>query len=109
MTDLKFPQYFDKHGKPIDAVTWQKCIEDVDYRRVGLTELANGFWLSTLWLGFDMAHGRGMAQRFETMVFADGSEKCLEQTRYPTLYDAQQGHADIVREWMGKPKPGKTN
>jgi len=93
--------YYDRDGKPIaDLMTWERMFDDLDYHRVAQTKLANGTWVSTVWLGLNHAFRRGPPLIFETMVFSkrgDGNESDCK--RYSTLAEAQAGHEVMVAKW----------
>lgn len=71
---------------------WCKRFEDNAYKRVALTELANGVSISTVWLGLDHSFHGGPPLIFETMTFPD-SENC---ERYSTEAEALAGHEEMV-------------
>jgi hypothetical protein len=80
-------------------VQWGKDFSNFDYKIVKQDKLANGVFVSTVWLGLD--HNYGFNNRpliFETMVFGPGdhSEDCL---RYSTEEEARLGHKMIVKKW----------
>lgn len=87
---------YDKEGKLINLLTWQKLFEDSDYKIIKQTEL-KGCSVSTVWLGLDHrfgSQGKGPLI-FETMVFVgDFSEDYCE--RYETLKEAEEGHERAV-------------
>lgn len=45
--------YYDKEGKPIDLFRFAELFQDLEYRRIGHTELEGGISVSTVWLGLD--------------------------------------------------------
>src|SRR5215475_6743601 len=73
LTTLDYaPMYYDRQGFPIPCdpetardepgwfmpvLEWVKRQQDRDYVIVARDELPDGSWLSTVWLGFDHAHG----------------------------------------------------
>lgn len=90
----------DENRKPVpqhdDTLAWGRFFEDMDKRRVGYTEFANGAYVSTVFLGLDHRYvGDGPPLLFETMIFGgklDGS-----QWRYSSWDDAETGHKAAVR------------
>ena len=91
--------YFDKDGTPIDVITWGVLFENQDYKVVDQTELDNGVFVSTVWLGLN--HGFGKKKEiFETMVFPEkGNYSEVDCKRYATLSEAKKGHGTMVRKW----------
>jgi hypothetical protein len=91
--------YYDKDGKPIDFIQYARLMENGEYRRVALTDVGNGFFVSTVWFGLDYSYG-GPPLVFETMVFHQLGETDPEfddyQRRYSTLEEALKGHAETV-------------
>lgn len=67
--------------------------------------LANGLWVSTVFLGIDLAMFPGeKRQLFETMVFIPrkaGERFCdsLDMDRYSTWGEAEKGHKKIVEKY----------
>ena len=63
--------YWDIEGQPIkDVVEFARLFENKAYQRLAHAQLANGFQISTVWLGID--HNFGRHKRpviFETMIF----------------------------------------
>jgi len=101
------PMYYNRLGVPISLREWSTLMEDLDYRRIGLTTVGR-FTVSTVWLGLDhslrsftTAFGRGdhVPLIFETMVFDDseGDDHDLEMERYATEAAARDGHARMVQ------------
>lgn len=88
--------YYDREGKPIDQTEWGEKFRDMDYKRVERTDLPNGIWVSTVWLGLD--HGifqDGPPVIFETMVFGEGNGDEYQE-RYSTEAEARAGHEKAV-------------
>lgn len=70
--------------------------EDEAYQVVARTELSNGTFVSTVWLGFVVFRGA----LFETMVFvSDANRKVLDEERYATEAEAKAGHEAMVAKW----------
>jgi hypothetical protein len=85
--------YYNRDGQPMTMMEWAVKFEDLDYKRVALTEVGP-FEVSTVWLGTDLG-GEDRPLIFETIVFGSDNER---MTRYPTLDEAERGHAAIVAE-----------
>lgn len=86
--------YYDKAGKPLTLREWAVLFEDMEYRRIGYDEFANGAHVSTVWLGLD--HNwfpGGPPLIFKSMVF-DGVHD-QEMIRYSTEVQAIQGHDQL--------------
>jgi len=92
--------YFDKDGTSIELMDWAKLIENKDYCRIDETTLANGSWVSTVWLGANHQYAGGPPLIFETMVFPlENVVDKQDMERYSTLKEAQAGHARMVAKW----------
>lgn len=97
--------WYDKNGKPLyDYEEIEKLLNDVEYKRVAVTTLSDGTWISTVWLGLDYSWSEGNPIIFETMVFSekkdkDGFTEDLEMQRYSTLEQAKAGHKAMVKKW----------
>jgi hypothetical protein len=121
------PMYMDKFGRPLSLMEWATLSEDLEYKRINYTELAEtsvhpASHLSTVWLGLDHNFWpQGPPLIFETMRFVEkgelyklfGKERELhpslefpdpddntqttEQVRWSTEEQARLGHARIVR------------
>ena len=111
--------YYDRQGNPLKLMEWMKLFDDPKDRmakkRVTETTLADGKWISTVWLGLDHSFGAGPPLIFETMVFpAKGDMGDLDCERYSTEAEAQEGHARMVQKWsaaaslQGDGDPGPT-
>lgn len=104
--------YFDRQGRPITLRQWGQRFQDMDYKRVALTEFPDGRLVSTVWLGLDHNWGAGPPAIFETMVFGGEIKGKIEITgfgermgfqsrdeelceRYATEEEARAGHERI--------------
>jgi len=67
-------------------------------RRVARTDLPDGGFVSTVFLGMDHGFG-GSPLLFETMILDRGDER---QWRYGTIEEARTGHAHAVRVACGE-------
>ena len=104
--------YYNKDGGAITLEQWGKLVGDQDYRVIARSDLPNGIYVSTIWLGIDHRIGRyDYSQRdpiiFESMAFApippDSPLKLgreLDQKRYATLRQAKAGHNRMVAKYM---------
>ena len=82
---------------------FEKKLYDKDYKRVAVTELPNGYWVSTVWLGLDHRFVESpMPLIFETMVFRGKSGRDYDMERYSTEADAIHGHNLMVKKWKAK-------
>jgi hypothetical protein len=79
---------------------WAAWVENADNRRVDSTELHDGRWVSTVFLGLDHQYTSSTELRvFETMVFPSRTDMNEEHCeRYATWDEAYLGHWRIVRE-----------
>lgn len=82
---------------------WQQVFDDMTYRRVAETTIADDVWVSTVWLGLNHNFWGGPPLIFETMVFDqganhDGFSAVLDEfsLRYSTESDARLGHEQVV-------------
>lgn len=121
------PMYTDKFGLPLTLMEWAKLMEDLEYRKVGHTEIGETIAhppsrLSTVWLGLNHAFWpKSPPLTFETMRFSLIGEiktsdilgtythypilefpdpedaEYTDQIRYSTEEQARLGHARIVR------------
>lgn len=90
---------------PIET-DWERFCEwfgkvGLDGRRVAVSELPQGYEVSTVFLGLDHAWGKGPPLIFETMVFGpdgDGGE----YRRCSTWAQAVSQHDDAVSKWKRK-------
>ena len=81
-----------------DILKWARRFEAAD-RTVAKTDIG-GLHVSTVFLGIDHGFSAGPPILFETMVFGlpDDEER---MKRYETWEQAEQGHAEIVKEIQG--------
>lgn len=107
--------YYDHDGSPLTLMEWAEKLELPGYKRVAYTDLGDGRFVSTVWMGLDMNLGLqrgGLPLIFETMVF--GPEKEIDffgikkmvhdpihmelHQRYSTIEQAQAGHEAAVAQ-----------
>ena len=83
----------DKIPVPTDDVReWGRMLEDIDNRRVGLTDISDTVTISTVFLGMTMSDGC----MFETMIFTDGEGEVYLRTE--TWSGAELAHTAAVNE-----------
>lgn len=75
-------------------------------KHIAETTLPNGKWVSTVSMQLDMPLSMGrmsdiLGYAYETMVFSSKEPPgdALDQRRYQTREEAEQGHAEMVKEW----------
>ena len=115
MNDTMFRCYdrmircYDRTGKPITSLSaWAEKQEDPDYKIVKQTELDNGKFVSTVWLGIDHQYGDGPPLIFETMVFLSKMDyQDLDMKRYSSEAEAVAGHKAKCQEWRKSGRKGK--
>lgn len=96
--------YYDRKGKPIDMVAWSEALKTK--KRVAQTTLADGKWVSTVWLGQDYSF-EGPPLIFETMVFNSKDDMDeLDCESYSTEQEALKGHKLMVKNWTKKIEKG---
>jgi len=109
--DMYNQMFYYRDGSPItqgasddeNMYIWGHLHCNPRYKRVAETILADGTWISTVWLGLNHNYLPGPPLIFETMVFeSEISLNDLEQVRYSTLAEAEAGHAAMVIEWEGR-------
>lgn len=83
-----------------DLFTWADSSEN-GYRLIKQEDLANGYWISTVFLGLDHNYSlNGPPRWFETMIFSYGPPyAAILCGRYSTLQEALEGHAKAKREF----------
>ena len=101
-------RYFDKQGIAIKAETgeqddclkWGRMFEDKEYCQIAETTLADGTYVSTVWLGLNHRFTDGPPLIFETMTFSpnDNMDE-QDQERYSTEEEALAGHQRMVEKW----------
>lgn len=86
----------EKNVVPCTLEEWIKVFEK--NRTVKLTKLEDGGIISTVFLGIDHSFGNGDPLVFESMVFSKEGEE-LDQIRYSTYKEAEEGHIRLVNEY----------
>ena len=94
-------RYYDRQGQPItDTLVWAKLFEDQAYKRIAETTLADGRWVSTVWLGLNHNYGTGPPLIFKSMVFpSQDNMNELDCERYSTEEEAKDGHRKLAEKW----------
>lgn len=93
-------RWFDRDGEPIPMMVAEDLLADPDYHVLAKDVIIYNdgpLEVSTVWLGLDhnwMPEGR--PKIFETMIFAAGTPWDLNQWRYSTEAEAQEGHAEVL-------------
>lgn len=87
--------YFDKDGKPLTLMDWAALCESGEYRRVDYTK-ANGYIVSTVWVGFNMNPLPGALHTFETAFLQPDGSFVEVYERCGTLDDAVAIHKRAV-------------
>lgn len=90
------PVPFSEHLQQMEQ-RFRSCEQGDDIWRVGRTDLPNGGYVSTVFLGLDHGLWRdGPPHIFETMVFLPAGDDYGEQLRYSTWEEAEAGHKEAV-------------
>lgn len=76
----------------VDLMTWAEAFEKS--RHIGLTDINDKCYVSTVFLGLDHNYFGGEPILFETMIF--GGPLDGEQWRYHTYDQAERGHSEAV-------------
>lgn len=93
---------YNKKGEAIDLKTFAELLEDREYVIIKQETLANGMWVSTVWLGIDYGLMEPEPIIFETMVFPrQGDYRDVDMQRYSTEEAAIKGHKEMVLKWSG--------
>ena len=93
--------YFDREVQPITRRQWYKLIKEPDYKIVKQTELSNGKFVSTVWLGLDHAVSDDqLPVIFEIVVFSNKNREKKEYLeRHRSEYEALVEHEFICECW----------
>lgn len=104
-------RYYNRQGEPITINEWVTIGGDPSLRLVEQTELPDGRFISTVWLGIDHRYdeSEGEPLIFETMVFPSTRDaRELHCERYSTEEQARAGHARILAECLNGQHGGRT-
>jgi len=100
---MSFNDYFRRDGSPYPESKegFEEYTKDrKKNRRVADTTLADGKWVSTVWLGLNHSYGDGPPLIFETMVFPSRDDFTdLDCKRYATEEEATTGHKEMIEKW----------
>lgn len=91
--------YHLRDGTPTDVTTWAKLQGDASYIQVETTNLPNGRWVSTIWLGIAEKEPEGSALIFETVVFNNETRTDVDSVRNCSEAEARSAHASLVEKW----------
>lgn len=91
--------HYNRSGERLSVLEWTALYDDLSYCRLLGTDLPDGKWVSTVWLGIDHNFGFGPPLIFETMVFS--GPEVLDMARYHTEEEAVAGHWRVVGAWGG--------
>ncbi len=87
----------DENKQPVkteDFKEWLNILNE-DMRRVAFDEI-NDVTISTVFLGIDHGHGKGIPILWETMCFSTNQDYNDYQERYTSHEDALKGHQECV-------------
>lgn len=96
------PVYFDRDGEPLRLLDWGAKREDVNYCRIGLTEVGEATVVTT-WMGMNTSIGASPPVIFETMI-CEGPYS-LSRMPYATEDEARQGHSRTVDDLRAERVP----
>ena len=98
-------EYYILKGRkaiPVPVMKWAEWLEN-NRKIIEQTELSNGKFVSTVFLGLNHQFGVGKPLIFETMVFPKkGDWGELDMDRYSTYKEAEEGHKLMVKKWKKK-------
>jgi hypothetical protein len=95
--------YVDREGNEIDEARMIELQQTKGYGGVLNTVVPAGYWVSTVWIGYNRHLGAKPAV-FETKVFMNNEDlsAALDLERYMTEADAVEGHWRMVLKWGGQ-------
>jgi hypothetical protein len=105
----QFTYRLDAEHRPVPCVNddkWFAWYQDISNRRVGLTRIADGISVSTIFTGLDLIPSDGPPLLFETEVFGGEYGGC--RWNFATWDDAKIGH-EIIAETLRTIAGGKTD
>lgn len=101
LTDERPPRELE-----VDWETWAEWFEEWQWRVIAQTQIKNGPWVSTIFMGLDMSHGRAPEPLlYETAVFGPTTEEHrssgpdLDGKRSSTYDEALRTHEALVERW----------
>jgi hypothetical protein len=107
------PLFWDRQGEPLDTLEYGALCKFHSYKRVDESRIGD-LWISTVWIGMDMAFWTEDPVIFETMVFSEVDPDSMHPElaayveaymRYRTEEEALRGHAAVcmdVRQTIAK-------
>lgn len=108
---MRVPDFYDRAGQPITVEEWGRLFHDPTYKRVAMTDVCEGVYVSTVWLGLDhrLTWDHPAPVIFESMVFVERAAPMVppvgtfafeggECRRYCTEAQAIAGHDQFVAE-----------
>jgi hypothetical protein len=92
--------FYDLDGNRITMRQWARLTEERN-SRVSVSTLADGTYISTVWVGLDYSFGSERQPLiYETMVFPSENDwHELDCERYSTRVQAVAGHQAMVEKW----------
>lgn len=106
MTD--YPFYIptdDGHARRVTREEFDRWTEaNPTGRRIAMTYLPDGRWISTVFMALDHAYDGGDPVLWETMIFPKESYVDLYCTRYISRAEALEGHAIALRWALAHPE-----
>jgi hypothetical protein len=96
MGNLRYGKLDGKNVVPCSMEEWAPQYENIETRRLALTQITDTIRVSTVFLGLNHDFsGRGPALWFESMTFGGPTDDAQE--RYETWDEAIAGHARMVQ------------
>lgn len=71
--------YYDRKGNVVDMMTWAR--DFAGDRKVARTDICEGVFVSTVFLGLDHSFGSGEPLIFETLIFGGALDGEMERWR----------------------------
>ena len=99
---------YNKQGNAITMEEWPELLRDENYKIVAQTNVADGIFVSTVWLGLDHNFRGGRPLIFETMAFSREGESMYCE-RYSTLAQAEKGHRRLLRQIERRLREGQSS
>lgn len=86
--------HYNRAGEQISFDEWCELMRNKEYRWVEHTDLPDGSFVTTMWLGRNHGGGEGAPLIFESLDFPDQQHLRL----YSTEAEARAGHLELVAE-----------
>ena len=94
--DTLLGRYYNLDGSQIQSI--EELAECQKNKVIKQEEIANGEFISTVWIGLDMSYNSDKKLIFETMAFKSKDDFTdLDCYRYETLDKAIEGHERMVK------------